>query len=327
MRCNVDRNKKDRSFDQQYKSIEQLIREAYGLSPDQMEKRMEWAEAEAASDAPLGGRSIPNAPEHEFQTILSKMEARGITPRVMEDFSRDQQRVLQSENGFLAAQRAWLSVKPDPVIKSKGLGPGRRESENAKKTFFSVPVRTAGAAAACVAAGIAIFTLRPGIDVMGKRNYTYVSEVRDGEKTDIVWNNQENYISDEGKLATAYNKISEELGIKVLKVNYLPSNVMLSKMSIDAGQARLTFSYKNQFIYVLEVLYSKNNSSGRFSDAQPYISVFNEWLDRDISIQRVEQENGQYEYSSYVEIENAYYYIHGAMEEEEFINIIKDVSF
>ena len=174
MRYNVDRNKKDRSFDQQYKSIEQLIREAYGLSPDQMEKRMEWAEAEAASDAPLGGRSIPNAPEHEFQTILSKMEARGITPRVMADFSRDQQRVLQSENGFLAAQRAWLSVKPDPVIKSKGLGPGRRESENAKKTFFSVPVRTAGAAAACVAAGIAIFTLRPGIDVMGKRNYTYV---------------------------------------------------------------------------------------------------------------------------------------------------------
>ena len=116
MRCNVDRNKKDRSFDQQYKSIEQLIREAYGLSPDQMEKRMEWAEAEAASDAPLGGRSIPNAPEHEFQTILSKMEARGITPRVMADFSRDQQRVLQSENGFLAAQRAWLSIKPDPVI-------------------------------------------------------------------------------------------------------------------------------------------------------------------------------------------------------------------
>ena len=244
MRCNVDRNKKDRSFDQQYKSIEQLIREAYGLSPDQMEKRMEWAEAEAASDAPLGGRSIPNAPEHEFQTILSKMEARGITPRVMADFSRDQQRVLQSENGFLAAQRAWLSVKPDPVIKSKGIGPGRRESENAKKTFFSVPVRTAGAAAACVAAGIAIFTLRPGIDVMGKRNYTYVSEVRDGEKTDIVWNNQEEYISDEGKLEDAYVEINETLGIKVLKVNYLPTDVELEKVSINSGQARLTFSYE-----------------------------------------------------------------------------------
>lgn len=327
MRCNVDRNKKDRSFDQQYKSIEQLIREAYGLSPDQMEKRMEWAEAEAASDAPLGGRSIPNAPEHEFQTILSKMEARGITPRVMADFSRDQQRVLQSENGFLAAQRAWLSVKPDPVIKSKGLGPGRRESENAKKTFFSVPVRTAGAAAACVAAGIAIFTLRPGIDVMGKRNYTYVSEVRDGEKTDIVWNNQENYISDEGKLMEAYDEIKEKLGINVLKINYLPSNVILSKVSIDAGQARLTFSYKNNYIYVLEVLYSKNNSGSRFSDGESYIMVFNEWLNRDISVQKVEQGNDQYEYSSYLEVDNAYYYIHGAMDEHEFINIIENLSF
>ena len=327
MRCNVDRNKKDRSFDQQYKSIEQLIREAYGLSPDQMEKRMEWAEAEAASDAPLGGRSIPNAPEHEFQTILSKMEARGITPRVMADFSRDQQRVLQSENGFLAAQRAWLSVKPDPVIKSKGLGPGRRESENAKKTFFSVPVRTAGAAAACVAAGIAIFTLRPGIDVMGKRNYTYVSEVRDGEKTDIVWNNQENYISDGGKLEEAYAEINETLGIKVLKVNYLPADVELEKVSINSGQARLTFSYEQNYVYVLEVLYSKNNSSGRFSDGQQYKSVFNEWLNRDISIQRIQQEEEQYEYSAYLVIENAYYYIHGAMEEEEFINIIENVSF
>ena len=326
MRCNVDRNKKDRSFDQQYKSIEQLIREAYGLSPDQMEKRMEWAEAEAASDAPLGGRSIPNAPEHEFQTILSKMEARGITPRVMADFSRDQQRVLQSENGFLAAQRAWLSVKPDPVIKSKGLGPGRRESENAKKTFFSVPVRTAGAAAACVAAGIAIFTLRPGIDVMGKRNYTYVSEVRDGEKTDIVWNNQENYISDEGKLMEAYDEIGEKLGINVLKMNYLPNGFFLEKVSIEGGQARLDFIYDYSYVYVLQIIYSKENSDNRFSDGQAYDIAFNEWLNMNITIQKTRRSDGLYEYSAYIEIENAYYYIQGVLPETEFINIIENIS-
>lgn len=326
MRCNVDRNKKDRSFDQQYKSIEQLIREAYGLSPDQMEKRMEWAEAEAASDAPLGGRSIPNAPEHEFQTILSKMEARGITPRVMADFSRDQQRVLQSENGFLAAQRAWLSVKPDPVIKSKGIGPGRRESENAKKTFFSVPVRTAGAAAACVAAGIAIFTLRPGIDVMGKRNYTYVSEVRDGEKTDIVWNNQENYISDEGKLMEAYDEIGEKLGINVLKMNYLPNGFFLEKVSIEGGQARLDFIYDYSYVYVLQIIYSKENSDNRFSDGQAYDIAFNEWLNMNIPIQKTRRSDGLYEYSAYIEIENAYYYIQGVLPETEFINIIENIS-
>lgn len=327
MRCNVDRNKKDRSFDQQYKSIEQLIREAYGLSPDQMEKRMEWAEAEAASDAPLGGRSIPNAPEHEFQTILSKMEARGITPRVMADFSRDQQRVLQSENGFLAAQRAWLSIKPDPVIKSKGIGPGRRESENAKKTFFSVPVRTAGAAAACVAAGIAIFTLRPGIDVMGKRNYTYVSEVRDGEKTDIVWNNQENYISSgEGKLEQAYSRIQEELGMPVIRLNYLPTGMMFSELTVENGHARLDFNYKNNRIYMLEVFYSKNNSDTRFSDCESNITIFNEWLNKSIPIGENENDEGETEYFSFFGVGNSCYYLQGIMEKEEFKRILENLS-
>ena len=327
MRCNVDRNKKDRSFDQQYKSIEQLIREAYGLSPDQMEKRMEWAEAEAASDAPLGGRSIPNAPEHEFQTILSKMEARGITPRVMADFSRDQQRVLQSENGFLAAQRAWLSVKPDPVIKSKGLGPGRRESENAKKTFFSVPVHTAGAAAACVAAGIAIFTLRPGIDVMGKRNYTYVSEVRDGEKTDIVWNNQENYISSgEGKLEQAYSRIQEELGMPVLKLNYVPTGMTFSALTIENGHARLELDYKYSYVYVLQVYYSKENSDADFSDGEEYALVYNEWLDKNISIRRKEIQKGKFEYYAYLKVDNAHYYLQGIVEGIEFEKIVKNLN-
>lgn len=327
MRCNVDRNKKDRSFDQQYKSIEQLIREAYGLSPDQMEKRMEWAEAEAASDAPLGGRSIPNAPEHEFQTILSKMEARGITPRVMADFSRDQQRVLQSENGFLAAQRAWLSVKPDPVIKSKGIGPGRRESENAKKTFFSVPVRTAGAAAACVAAGIAIFTLRPGIDVMGKRNYTYVSEVRDGEKTDIVWNNQENYISSgEGKLEQAYSRIQEELGMPVVRLNYMPTGMKFSGLTIENGHARLELEYKDKYVYVLQVHYLKDNSDSDVTDSVVYTTVYNEWLNKEIPVCKVEMEEGKFEYYAYLDIESAHYYFQGAMSEMEFFNVIKNLS-
>lgn len=327
MRCNVDRNKKDRSFDQQYKSIEQLIREAYGLSPDQMEKRMEWAEAEAASDAPLGGRSIPNAPEHEFQTILSKMEARGITPRVMADFSRDQQRVLQSENGFLAAQRAWLSVKPDPVIKSKGIGPGRRESENAKKTFFSVPVRTAGAAAACVAAGIAIFTLRPGIDVMGKRNYTYVSEVRDGEKTDIVWNNQENYISSgEGKLEQAYSRIQEELGMPVVRLNYMPTGMKFSGLTIENGHARLELDYKDNYVYILQVHYLKDNSDMDFTDSEEYTNLYNEWINKTIPIRRVEIEEGIFEYYAYLEMKSAHYYLQGIMDEMDFFNIVKNLS-
>ena len=187
-------------------------------------------------------------------------------------------------------------------------------------------MRTAGAAAACVAAGIAIFTLRPGIDVMGKRNYTYVSEVRDGEKTDIVWNNQENYISDEGKLMEAYDEIGEKLGINVLKMNYLPNGFFLEKVSIEGGQARLDFIYDYSYVYVLQIIYSKENSDNRFSDGQAYDIAFNEWLNMNIPIQKTRRSDGLYEYSAYIEIENAYYYIQGVLPETEFINIIKNIS-
>lgn len=330
MRCNVGKNRKDHSFDQQYKSIEQLIREADSLSPEQMEKQMEWAEAEAASETPLGGKRIPSPPDNEFEIIRSKMEARGITPRVMADFDQERQEAFQSESGFLEAQKEWFTLHSDaPKSRAKFKHFWKRSGnrEGGKKKPLPYCFRTAGVAAACMVAAIAIFNLRPELDVMGKRNYTYVSNVKEGDKTDIVWNNQENYISFGGKLEAAYDEIEKQLGINVLKVNYLPPNVHLSKVNIDAGQARLTFSYESNFIYVLEVLYSKNNSGNRFSDGKEYIFVYNEWLEQNIPIQRIEQESGQYEYSAYVEVENAYYYIHGAIDEENFIKIIENVSF
>lgn len=226
MRCNVGKNRKDHSFDQQYKSIEQLIREADSLSPEQMEKQMEWAEAEAASETPLGGKKIPSPPDNEFEIIRSKMEARGITPRVMAEFDQEQQEAFQSESGFLEAQKEWFTLHSDAQksrAKFRHFWKRSGNREGGKKKPLPYCFRAAGAAAACMVAAIAIFNLRPELDVMGKRNYTYVSRVREGDKTDIVWNNQEDYISAEGQLPEAYEEVGKKLGINVLKVNYLPS--------------------------------------------------------------------------------------------------------
>lgn len=329
MRCNVGKNRKDHSFDQQYKSIEQLIREADSLSPEQMEKQMEWAEAEAASETPLGGKKIPSPPDNEFEIIRSKMEARGITPRVMAEFDQEQQEAFQSESGFLEAQKEWFTLHsnaPKSRAKFRHFWKQSGNREGGKKKPLPYCFRAAGAAAACMVAAIAIFNLRPELDVMGKRNYTYVSRVREGDKTDIVWNNQEDYISYEGKLIEAYNEIHEKLGINVLKVNYLPKGFFLSGFNINGGQARLEFICNGNYFYVLQTTYSKENSSNRFSDGQAYSEVFNDWLNMRIPIQKTLRTDGLYEYSSYFELENAYYYIQGVLEEEEFINIIKNIT-
>ncbi|HIQ74203.1 MAG TPA: DUF4367 domain-containing protein [Candidatus Cottocaccamicrobium excrementipullorum] len=324
----MDKQKKKRPFQRHYNAIEQLIREAYGLSPEQMEMRMEWAEKEAASEMPLGGRKIPQAPEHEFRTILSKMKERGITPRVMADFSQEQQKLFHEDQGFFAIQGPWLSargIKPESFAE-RGITE-KKEKKGSKRKLLFLPLEAAGAVAVCFAVGYAVFALRPGIDVMGKRSYEYISEVREGDKTDIVWNNQEDVISDEGSLEEAYSRIRDELGLRVLKVNYLPANVKLSRVSIASGQARLTFAYADNYMYVMEVLYSTDNSGNRFLDSKAYLDIFNEWLELDIPIQKTKRIDGQYEYSAYIEYENAYYFIQAVLDEEEFVNVIENISF
>ncbi len=327
MRCNVDKQKKKRPFQRHYNAIEQLIREAYGLSPEQMEMRMEWAEKEAASEMPLGGRKIPQAPEHEFRTILSKMKERGITPRVMADFSQEQQKLFHEDQGFFAIQGPWLSargIKPESFAE-RGITE-KKEKKGSKRKLLFLPLEAAGAVAVCFAVGYAVFALRPGLDVMGKWNYEYVSEVREGDKTDIVWNNQGDVISDKGSLEEAYVKIKEELGIPVLRINYIPQGMTLANINIEKGHVRLDFSYNDNRIYMLEVFYPIANSDARFSDCEKYKEIFNEWLNLSMPVKRRENENGHVEYFSTFKVNQSCYYLQGVMGEEEFISILENLS-
>ena len=328
MRCNVDKQKKKRPFQRHYNAIEQLIREAYGLSPEQMEMRMEWAEKEAASEMPLGGRKIPQAPEHEFRTILSKMKERGITPRVMADFSQEQQKLFHEDQGFFAIQGPWLSargIKPESFAE-RGITE-KKEKKGSKRKLLFLPLEAAGAVAVCFAVGYAVFALRPGIDVMGKRSYEYISEMREGDKTDIVWNNQEDVISDEGKLEKAYEAIEDKLKIPALKLSYVPNNMKFLGISFEKNHARLDFNYEENRIYMLEVFYSKDNSDARFSDCERSQWIYNEWLDKDIAIGSKENEDGSKEYFSSLESKVACYYLHGVMPEEEFVAIVENLSY
>lgn len=329
MRCNVGKNRKDHSFDQQYKSIEQLIREADSLSPEQMEKQMEWAEAEAASETPLGGKKIPSPPDNEFEIIRSKMEARGITPRVMAEFDQEQQEAFQSESGFLEAQKEWFTLHSDAQksrAKFRHFWKRSGNREGGKKKPLPYCFRTAGAAAACMVAAIAIFNLRPELDVMGKRNYTYVSRVREGDKTSIVWNNQEDYISSEGKLEEAYTKIKAELGMPVMRLNYIPIGMKFSELVIENGHARLELKCKDNYIYVLQVHYLKDNSDINFTDSEPYDKIYNELIDETIPIRRMMVNGGKYEYYAYLKMGGTRYYLQGIMNEADFFCVVENLS-
>lgn len=306
-----------------YRSLEQLIKDAYGLNAEQMRKRMEWAEQEAKSDAPLGGISIPEAPENEFRTILAKMAARGITPKVMADFDAEEQKAFQ--DGSILEAATLPHEQHEETYKGNGKS-NVIEAFHSAKEFLKKPVRMAGVVAACLVIGAGII-MAPRIDAMARKNYKYKdTSIRDGNTGRINWDNQNNYKSELSNIEEAYAKIQEKLGISVLKLSYIPQGMKLSELEIKDGYAKMDFVYNGNYIRMLEVGYFQDSSSVCFSDCQDYMIIANEWIGRDIPILRNKLSKGNFEYYAYLEIDNAYYTFEGIMEESEFLNIIENLN-
>lgn len=321
MRCHVDKGKSG-TDGQKYQSINQLIKDAYGLSTKQIRKQMEWAELKAQSEPFLDEASIPEPPEGEFSVILAKLAARGITPRRLADFDQESRKAMEKEDYL---ERESLPHQMDLEKEGcKGLGLGMKKMLGSTGKLLERPLRIAAVAAACLAVGTVIF-LAPRIDAIAKKRYQYEARVESGERGRIVWNNQDDYISDVGNLERAYEQIRDELGIPVLRLNYIPDGMLLSKVLIRGTYARMSFVYAGNRIYMLEILYPVDSSDSYSSDRNIYKLVFNEWIGQEISIERNRNSEGYYEYNAYFEVDDAHYIVEGIMEEKEFVNIIRDL--
>ena len=271
MRCVVDRNEA-KSGQKGYTSLERLIKDAYGLNPSQMIQRMEWAQQEAQSEHPLNGRPIKEPPTDGFQTILAKMEARGITPRVMADFDTASQKWLQDGASWTEGP---LPHEKDRAGNREDWSTRATEVWDSLKMVLQKPVKTAGV----VVAGfilVAAILLIPRIDAIATRRFSYESSVRDGNTGTITWDNQDDHITDVGSLEEVYTKIKEETNTAVLKLNYIPHGMNLSSYNIKEDNIRLEFTYENSHVFILEFLCSMDDTYTRTSDCREYTTVYNE---------------------------------------------------
>ena len=77
---------------------------------------------------------------------------------------------------------------------------------------------------------------------MGTKSYFY----RDGRRVSngVVYNNDSNVLTvrDEEE---AYDKIAEELGVKTLKLGYMPEGMYFENLVIEDGYGRLQYNCKN----------------------------------------------------------------------------------
>lgn len=308
-----------------YQSIDQLIKDAYGLNAKQLEKRMEWAMKVAESGSCLKGKPIPEAPENEFRIIKAKMAARGITPRVMADFDEETQKAMQRED-YIDSTLVLPHQKAEQERTSWNPVAEVKEFWEMKKKRYRKVIRMAGMAAACMVF-VAAVILVPRIDAIAKKNYRYEARVESGETGKIVWNNQNNYISKPGKLEEAYAEIKETLGEPILKLGYMPEGMEFAELEIKNGFARMEFVYAGNSVRMFEVLYLQDSSGSYSSDRNTYKFVKNEWIGKDIPIRKNEISTEKYEYCAYVGEANAYFILEGIMDEKDFIKIVENIVF
>ena len=300
----MEKNREADSYQTEDKKIELLLQEAYGYSDEQLLEELEKAEAEAQSAKMEEQTSSLQAPPDEFETILAKMKERGIQPQLEKELSDSD---------------PLKFAEPDDKVRSAETEEPERPPEMARphrtsKTVWRVLI------AAAIAGSLLLAT---GIGVGGRRALEYKADVRDGQGSNIAWNNESENVRLNNE-EEAYQEIEEKLGIPVLKLKYRPEGMKFEQAVIEDGYAVMDYSYNEKMIYVTQAIGTDVNSDNITSDRVAYKSVYNKWLGADIIIEKGTEVD---EYSAAYEKDKQYYYVEGIMEEEEFVNMIANMMF
>ena len=170
------------------------------------------------------------------------------------------------------------------------------------------------------AALAAAFAVLLGITAIGGRSYFF--RERKNELNVTIINNNQNR-KNISQIEEAYQLIETELGIPVLRLDYVPSNLEFQTSVQKENSVTIQFRYNGNIIILYEGKEADNISVGIESDRYQSKTVYNEWLDQEIAYLKNELEDGRTEYETLLTIDENIYYFSGIMPEEEFVKIIK----
>lgn len=235
----------------------------------------------------INDSQIPPEPEDGFSRLVEDIGKRGLKPRYQEEMAEQ-------------------ALHGDENRKIRRLGP-----------FFRV------ALAAVILGSVLMATSIPG---GAKKSYEYSQSARENSRNDAAMNNEKNKQAS-GSLEEAYKKIHEQIGINVLKLRYKPQDMEYLHTAVNYRHATISLNYKGRYFYMTQQLRNSDNSANHLSDRENYDKVYNEWLDKDIIIEKAVTENGEEEFSAQIVEDNAYYYLSGIISETEFKKIVSQLFY
>ncbi len=200
-----------------------------------------------------------------------------------------------------------------------------RTSQGPKRRTFHIRPRVLAAAAAAASLVIAL-----GVGASGERLFT--PEVQDssqnGEFNMLIFNGDEKSYYEVTE-EEAYQEIEERIGIQALRLGYKPQGMELiqTRISEDMREAQMEFSFGDQILTIYENKQGENSSFNILNDGEIIDEIENFYDEESISIVRIDKGDGKYFYTVQLEKGNAYYYISGDMDIEEYKTIISEIFF
>ena len=251
------------------------------------------------------------------EQLLKKMEE---AEKSLEDtdFPGAEERIFQKLMERKAAEEEKEERAGKPEQMPEPVPPGASVSGGA------APKRFGKRKLAISAALAAAFAVLLGITAIGGRSYFFRERKNELNVTIINNNQNKKKIS---QIEEAYQLIETELGIPVLRLEYMPLDLEFKTAIWKETSITLQFYYNENIIILYEGEKADNMSVGIESDRNEKKTVYNERLNQDITYLGNELEDGRIEYETLLTIDENIYYFSGIMPEEEFVKIIKFFSF
>ena len=251
------------------------------------------------------------------EQLLKKMEE---AEKSLEDtdFPGAEERIFQKLMERKAAEEEKEEREGKPVQMPEPIPSGASVSGGA------APKRFGKRKLAISAALAAAFAVLLGITAIGGRSYFFRERKNELNVTIINNNQNKKKIS---QIEEAYQLIESELGIPVLRLEYMPLDLEFKTAIWKETSITLQFYYNENIIILYEGEKADNMSVGIESDRNEKKTVYNERLNQDITYLGNELEDGRIEYETLLTIDENIYYFSGIMPEEEFVKIIKFFSF
>ncbi len=251
------------------------------------------------------------------------LENNPIDQKVAESFNRtDQQRAKELDAIKASVSTANLPKAPDGelqkimdrVEEELNAKPSQHKKNNVRKMVKML------AAAAVLGAMV----IGGSMWVGAKRYYTYDSQERNDLNNVIAFDNSPDNLIIYGKdeEQKAYEQIKKELNIKVLELSYLPDKILFSEYEVRGRKGLIKFSAGTDKLYFYQGINDKPSSLSFVSDMEELEKVYNQYLDMEIMVYQQELSDGNKEYGMIINENNAYYFLEGIIEEEEFIKIV-----